>query len=118
MDLDLGGISSLFDIARTAWSDAGKKAPWLATSTWFALDDGDGTARTQVQQHLRHYMNWLPPALVDALGATAGFAGTEDELLGLLQRVRDLGTDEFHLVPTSKDPSQVERIAGVVSRLR
>ena len=114
MDLDLDGVSGLFDVARTAWSGAGKPAPHLATSTWFALDDGDGSARAQVHAHLRHYMNWLPAGLVDALGATAGFAGTDAELRDLLKRLEDVGTDEFHFVPTGKDVSQVHRVADII----
>jgi len=114
MDLDPDGISSLFDVARAAWSEAGKPAPHLATSTWFALDDGEGSARAQVHAHLRHYMNWLPAGLVDAIGATAGFAGTDTELRDLLKRLEDLGTDEFHFVPTGKDVSQVHRVAEIV----
>jgi alkanesulfonate monooxygenase SsuD/methylene tetrahydromethanopterin reductase-like flavin-dependent oxidoreductase (luciferase family) len=114
MDLDLAGIASLFDVARDAWGEAGKPAPYLATSTWFALDDGDGTARTQVHGHLRHYMNWLPVGLVDAIGATSGFAGTDTELKDLLRRLEDLGTDEFHFVPTGKDVEQVHRVAALL----
>ena len=75
---------------------------YLATSTWFALDDGDGSARTQVHRHLMHYMNWLPPALVDPLAQVSGFAGTPAELRDLLKRLEDLGTDEVHLIPTGE----------------
>jgi alkanesulfonate monooxygenase SsuD/methylene tetrahydromethanopterin reductase-like flavin-dependent oxidoreductase (luciferase family) len=114
LDLDLGAMSSLFEIARASWAEAGKPPPLLASSTWFALDDGDGSARTQVHQHLRHYMNWLPTGLVDALAVNAGFAGTEQELADLLMRVEDTGADEFHLIPTSDDPSQVERVADLL----
>jgi alkanesulfonate monooxygenase SsuD/methylene tetrahydromethanopterin reductase-like flavin-dependent oxidoreductase (luciferase family) len=114
LDLDLVAMAGLFQVARDAWSDAGKPAPHLATSTWFALDDGDGSAREQVHRHLRHYMNWLPEGLVDALAARAGFAGTEAELADLLSRVEDAGADELHLIPTSSDPSQVDRVAGLL----
>ena len=54
----------------------------MTTSFWFALDDGDGSAREQVHRHLRHYMNWIPADFVDALAATAGFAGTPAQLRG------------------------------------
>jgi alkanesulfonate monooxygenase SsuD/methylene tetrahydromethanopterin reductase-like flavin-dependent oxidoreductase (luciferase family) len=114
MDLDLDAVAGLFDVARTAWADAGRGTPYLATSTWFALDDGDGSAREQVHRHLRHYMNWLPEGLVDALGARAGFAGTEAELADVLRRVEDTGADELHLIPTSSDPAQVERVAALI----
>jgi alkanesulfonate monooxygenase SsuD/methylene tetrahydromethanopterin reductase-like flavin-dependent oxidoreductase (luciferase family) len=116
LDLDLDAMAALFDVARVAWADEDKPAPLLATSTWFALDDDDGggSAREQVHQHLRHYMNWLPTGLVDALGAKAGFAGTEQQLADVLKRVEDLGADELHLIPTSADPAQLERVAALI----
>jgi alkanesulfonate monooxygenase SsuD/methylene tetrahydromethanopterin reductase-like flavin-dependent oxidoreductase (luciferase family) len=115
MDLDLAAIASLFEVARAAWSEAGRTVPRLATSTWFALDDGDGSAREQVHRHLLHYMNWLPVSLVDPLARVSGFAGTEAELRDLLKRLEDLGTDDLHLIPTGSDVSQVERVAALLA---
>jgi alkanesulfonate monooxygenase SsuD/methylene tetrahydromethanopterin reductase-like flavin-dependent oxidoreductase (luciferase family) len=113
LDLDVTAVASLFDLARAAWSEAGRAAPRLTTSFWFALDDGSGTARDQVHRHLRHYMNWLPAELVDAMAPTTGFAGTEAELAGVLRRLEDIGCDEVHLIPTSSDVGQVERVAAL-----
>ena len=56
-----------------------------------------------MHRHLRHYMNWLPADLVDAMAPTTGFAGTAAELRDLLRRLEDVGTDEVHLIPTSSD---------------
>ncbi|MBJ7357694.1 LLM class flavin-dependent oxidoreductase [Nocardioides sp.] len=117
LDLDVAGVSSLFALARDAWADAGRGTPRLTTSFWFALDDGDGSAREQVHRHLRHYMNWLPVSLVDAMAPTTGFAGTEAELRDLLLRFADAGADEVHLIPTSADVSQVERVSDLVRRV-
>ncbi len=117
LDLDVAGVSSLFALARDAWADAGRGTPRLKTSFWFALDDGDGSAREQVHRHLRHYMNWLPVSLVDAMAPTTGFAGTEAELRDLLLRFADAGADEVHLIPTSADVSQVERVSDLVRRV-
>lgn len=115
MDLDLSSIADLYDVARAAWSDAGRGAPRLCTSTWFALDGGDGSAREQVHRHLLHYMNWLPAAIVDPLARVSGFAGTDAELRELLRRLEDLGTDELHLIPTGSDVRQVERVAALLA---
>ena len=114
MDLDLAAVGALFDVAREAWAAAGRTPPRLCTSTWFALDDGDGSARRQVHAHLLHYMNWLPVAIVDPLARQAGFAGTGPELRDLLRRLEDLGTDELHLIPTGKDVDQVHRVAALL----
>jgi alkanesulfonate monooxygenase SsuD/methylene tetrahydromethanopterin reductase-like flavin-dependent oxidoreductase (luciferase family) len=113
LDVDLAEIERLFTLTRDAWGEAGRPAPRLTTSFWFALGD-PVTARAQVHRHLRHYMNWIPPEYVDALAATAGFAGTDAELRDTLQRVADLGADEVQLIPTSSDPAQVERVAAIL----
>ncbi|MDT5326313.1 MAG: hypothetical protein QOF25_3465 [Mycobacterium sp.] len=59
LDLDVDKQNELYDVARVAWSEAGKPKPDLATSFWFALGDRE-QARAQVHRHLRRYMNWIP----------------------------------------------------------
>ncbi len=114
LDLDVTAVSELFSLARDAWSAAGRDVPRLTTSFWFALDDGSGAARGQVHRHLRHYMNWLPPVLVDAMAPTTGFAGTPAELRDVLKRLADVGADEVHLIPTSSDVEQVARVGELL----
>lgn len=113
LDLDTDKQNELFDVARGAWAQAGKGAPHLATSFWFAIGDGD-EPRAQVHRHLRRYMNWIPSDIVDAMAPTTGWAGTDDDLRAVLQRFSDIGTDEVHLIPTSSDIDQVRRVADVV----
>jgi alkanesulfonate monooxygenase SsuD/methylene tetrahydromethanopterin reductase-like flavin-dependent oxidoreductase (luciferase family) len=112
LDLDVAKQDELFDVARTAWADAGKPKPHLATSFWFAIGDGDGP-RAQVHQHLRRYMNWIPSEFVDAIAPTTGWAGTDEELLAVLRGFEGIGTDEVHLIPTSSDIDQLRRVAEV-----
>jgi hypothetical protein len=120
LDLDVAAVDALFELARTAWQEAGRGAPRLTTSFWFALDDGQGAApsdspaRSQVHRHLRHYMNWLPPDLVDAMAPTTGFAGTEAQLYDVLRAFEGIGADEVHLIPTGSDVAQVRRVADLV----
>ena len=61
LDLDAAKQDELFDVGRTAWAQAGKPPPHLATSFWFAFG-APAEARAQVHRHLRHYMNWIPTA--------------------------------------------------------
>lgn len=112
LDVDVAGVARLFEQARSDWAAAGRPAPRLTTSFWFAVGEDP---RTQIHRHLRHYMNWLPTDLVDALAGTAGFAGTPHELRDVLRRFEDVGTDEVHLIPTSSDRTQVERIAEALA---
>ncbi|HLR99748.1 MAG TPA: LLM class flavin-dependent oxidoreductase [Mycolicibacillus parakoreensis] len=116
LDLDVESQRTLFEVARSAWSAAGRAAPHLATSFWFALGEPD-TARAQVHRHLRHYMNWIPRDAVDALAPHTGFAGTEDELAAVLRGFAAAGTDEVYLIPTSDDVAQLQRAADVVTAL-
>ena len=37
LDLDVAAIAALYDVARTAWAEAGRPAPLLTTSFWVAL---------------------------------------------------------------------------------
>ncbi len=116
LDLDVDAQNELFDVARDAWRQAGNAAPHLATSFWFAIGDGD-EPRAQVRRHLLRYMNWIPSEIVEAMAPTTGWAGTADELRGVLARFADIGTDEVHLIPTSSDIDQVRRVAEVVADL-
>ena len=63
------------------------------------------------------YMNWIPAEYVDAMAPTTGWAGTEDELVAVLRKFEEIGTDEIQLIPTSSDLDQVRRAADVVGRL-
>ncbi|MCV7431191.1 LLM class flavin-dependent oxidoreductase [Mycolicibacterium bacteremicum] len=116
LDLDLDKQNELFDVARTAWADAGKPKPHLATSFWFAIGEPQA-ARAQVHRHLLRYMNWIPAEFVDAIAPTTGWSGSPDELLETLRRFAEIGTDEVHLIPTSDDIEQVHRVAEVVAAL-
>ena len=116
LDLDFEAVGALFDVARDAWAEAGKPAPRLMTSFWFALGDAE-TAREQVRCHLRRYMNWIPAEYVDAMAPSTGFAGTQDDLQTTLRRFAEIGTDEVQLIPTSNDVGQVRDVADVVASL-
>jgi len=114
LDLDVGQQNALFDVARAAWSAAGKPKPHLATSFWFAMGEGDGP-RAQMHRHLRRYMNWIPAEFVDAMAPTTGWTGDEDDLRGVLRAFEAIGTDEVHLIPTSTDVDQLRRVADVAA---
>lgn len=116
LDLDAAKQAELFDVARAAWKRAGKPAPHLATSFWFALGDAE-TARSQIHRHLRRYLNWIPAEYVDAMAPATGWAGSDDELAAVLRSFEAAGTDEIHLIPTSSDLGQLRAAAAVVADL-
>ena len=114
LNLDVAEQNQLFEVGREAWAQAGKPPPHLATSFWFALGDR-GEARAQIHRHLRHYMNWIPAGIVDAMAPATGFAGTEDQLAEVLRAFAAVGTSEVQLIPTSSDLDQLRRAADVAS---
>lgn len=63
-------------------------------------------------------MNWIPAEYVDAMAPSTGFAGSQDELLTVLRKFADIGTDEVHLIPTNSDVGQLRAAAEVVASLR
>ncbi|MEZ0353095.1 LLM class flavin-dependent oxidoreductase [Mycobacterium sp. pR1184] len=116
LDLDVDKQDELFDVTREAWARAGKPTPHLVTSFWFAFGTPE-ESRAQVHRHLRRYMNWIPAEYVDAMAPMTGWAGDEDELLAVLRKFEEIGTDEVQLIPTSSDVDQVRRAAEVAARL-
>ncbi len=114
LNLDVAQQNELFDVGRAAWAKAGKPAPHLATSFWFALGDPED-ARAQMHRHLRHYMNWIPPQIVDAMSPHTGFAGSEEQLAEVLRGFAEIGTSEVHLIPTNSDLDQLRRAADVAT---
>jgi alkanesulfonate monooxygenase SsuD/methylene tetrahydromethanopterin reductase-like flavin-dependent oxidoreductase (luciferase family) len=116
LDLDVGKQNELFDVARSAWAEAGKPKPHLATSFWFALGSAED-ARRQVRTHLRRYMNWIPAEYIDAMAPTTGFAGSEDDLIAVLRSFEAVGADEIQLIPTSSNIDQLQRVAEIVGGL-
>ena len=116
LDLDVTKQNELFDVARAAWAQAGKPKPHLATSFWFAFGSAE-QARAQVHRHLRRYMNWIPAEYVDAMAPMTGWAGSGNELLEVLRKFEEIGTDEIQLIPTSSDVEQLRRAADVVGQL-
>ena len=103
-----------FDTARTAWRDAGRPVPELTTSFWSALGPG---ARAQRDQYLRRYLDFLGPALAERLLPTVRVTSPERLRDARLHALRDLGTDEAILVPTTLDPDEVDRVADLAAGL-
>jgi hypothetical protein len=110
MDASPADIERTFELTRAAWRDAGRAAPRLITSFWFAIGDH---ARNQIDAHLRRYLTYRMPAEFAAMPAL-GFAGSAAELKALLRRIEDLGGDEVILATTAADPDQVSKIADLI----
>ena len=51
------------------------------------------------------------------LGATGYDRHREEELVATLRRFADIGTSEVHLIPTSSDIAQLDRVAELVAEV-
>ena len=106
LDGDEATVRTAFDQIRAAWSDAGRAdAPHLSTSIWYALGpDAEDRLRTYAYDYLKVFGE-------DAgkFGAASVACFTEDALRRAVDGVRAAGADELFLVPTTADPSELDR---------
>ena len=80
------------------------KTPRLVTSFWFGLGEG---ARSDIQIHLERYLSWMGEDLAKDLAKTAGFSGSQDELVDFLHLIKAAGATDVIMVPTSKNIDQL-----------
>ena len=115
LDLDTSAVAALFALARDAWADAGRPAPHARDVVLVRPRRRRRRARAQVHRHLRHYMNWLPAGLVDALAPPPASPARPTSCTPRCAAFAASGADEVHLIPTGRDVGQVARVAEVVA---
>ncbi len=103
-------IGTAFERARKAWAEAGRPAPRLVTSFWFALGPD---ARRQLDAYLGRYLAFLGPGVAEMLAPTVSVTSA-GALRDAARMVADLGADELILVPTTSDPGEVDRVADLL----
>lgn len=109
----IGEVDAAFATARDAWSAAGKPAPRLVTSFFYALGDD---ARAQLDAFLARYLGFFG-AEAAAQIATLVETSSASALVDTCRRLAAIGTDEVILVPTTKDPDEVDRVADLLGGL-
>ena len=105
-DGSLDIMAAAFDTIRTAWKDAGRdEPPHLSSSVWYALGDG-------AEQRLRDYaFSYMKVFNEDVARYTAEAVTTftPDALRQAVDNARAAGADEFFLVPTTADVTELDR---------
>jgi alkanesulfonate monooxygenase SsuD/methylene tetrahydromethanopterin reductase-like flavin-dependent oxidoreductase (luciferase family) len=103
-------VGAAFEVARAAWREQGRPAPRLVTSCWFALGRD---ARAQMDVYVKRYLGFFG---ADAAAGMASLCSTTsaDALRDVVRRIADLGADELILVPTTSDPTELDRVAEVL----
>ncbi len=101
---------AVFERARQAWQAAGRKdTPRLVTSCWFSLEEG----RAQMDAYVQRYLGFMGEEIAANIAPLATTTSAE-ALRRVIAELDALGTDELILVPTTKDPGEVDRVAALL----
>ena len=104
--IDPEATRAAFDRVRDAWRAAGRTdAPHISASLWYALGDG---ALDRLQGYGYDYMRIFGDDLAKAMGS-ALTTSTPEALRAAVSTLQDPGCDELFLVPTTTDPSELDR---------
>jgi alkanesulfonate monooxygenase SsuD/methylene tetrahydromethanopterin reductase-like flavin-dependent oxidoreductase (luciferase family) len=89
-----------------AWKDAGRdEAPHFSTSLWYALGPG---AKERLEGYVFEYMKIFDPSFARSMAEGAA-VHTPEALREAIEIAREVGCDEFFLVPTTADPDELPR---------
>ena len=104
---DVASVVRTFDAVRAAWTDAGRSdRPWLSTSTWFALGEG---AEDRLLGYARNYLSTFGDAAANAMAALCRFHDP-GAIRDVVAELEGTGCDEFVFVPTTDDPTELDRL--------
>lgn len=104
--IDRRAVAGLVERVRAAWRDAGRTdAPHVSASLWYALGDG---AAERLRRYVHQYMKIAGDDLAAAM-ADACAVSTAAALRYSVAAAADAGCDELFLVPTTADPTELDR---------
>ena len=70
----------------------------------------------QLDEYLRRYLKFMGEQVAENLLPLVTTTSAQ-KLRDTLRAVRDLGTDEVILVPTTREPDEVDRVAEIIAGL-
>lgn len=106
MGVDPDATAAAFDRVRAAWSEAGRsEAPHISASLWYALGDG---AQDRLAGYVYDYMRIFDDDMARALAQMTPTHTTE-AVRHAVDTLAALGCDELFLVPTTVDPTELDR---------
>jgi alkanesulfonate monooxygenase SsuD/methylene tetrahydromethanopterin reductase-like flavin-dependent oxidoreductase (luciferase family) len=106
-------LASTLERIRTAWKDAGRaEPPHVSTALWYALGPD---AERRLQGYVRDYMKIFGEEVAD-LTAAAAVTHSPDELRRAVAVAEEAGCDEMFLVPTTADPTELDRTREALGR--
>jgi alkanesulfonate monooxygenase SsuD/methylene tetrahydromethanopterin reductase-like flavin-dependent oxidoreductase (luciferase family) len=112
LDGKVDDFEAPFEMMAQAWRDAGRdQPPHRSTSIWYALGAG---AEERLREYAYRYMRIFGEE-VGKWAASSVACFTPDALRRALDNARGAGADEFFLVPTTADPSELDRTREALS---
>jgi alkanesulfonate monooxygenase SsuD/methylene tetrahydromethanopterin reductase-like flavin-dependent oxidoreductase (luciferase family) len=109
---DADEVAGTFAAVRGAWSDAGRETkPFLTTSSWFALGPD---AKQRLHKYASEYLSTFGPKAAAAMADLCSLSepGVLKERMVALEAA---GCQEFILVPTTNDPSEIDRLLDAIA---
>jgi len=104
--VDRDALSARVAQVREAWRDAGRPdTPHVSASLWYALGDG---AADRLRRYAHDYMKIFGDEMAHAM-AGACTVSTPAALREAVAAAADAGCDELFLVPTTADPTELDR---------
>ncbi len=105
-------IAAEVDKYRAAWSEAGRNdAPYVTTGFWYSLDPDQPVE--VLRRYAREYADVFGPDVADWMAGLQEVAGP-DALREAVATCRAAGVDELVLVPTTADPTELDRTVDAV----
>jgi alkanesulfonate monooxygenase SsuD/methylene tetrahydromethanopterin reductase-like flavin-dependent oxidoreductase (luciferase family) len=109
---DPAGVDATFRRAEDAWLAAGRdEPPWLSTSTWFALGDG---AEARLEEYAYDYLSNFGDAAARAMAKLCRLSDP-GALRDTFAALEETGCNEFVLVPTTLDITELDRLLAAVT---
>lgn len=110
--VELNAAMNVRDRVLHAWRDAGRlDKPHVSASIWYGLGPG---AESRLHQYCESYMANLDPDLGAALASTMTCFSPQ-ALKSSIAILEDCGFDEVFLVPTTADPTELDRTIDALS---
>lgn len=108
---DREGHQQVFDLAREAWSAAGRPGkPYLMGSFWYSLAPD---AERELKAYVHNYMKYMGPDIAGFM-RDAMTRHNKDAIREAIENVRAAGADELLLVPATAHYNEVEKLAELV----
>jgi len=112
---DREGHERIFDLAKAAWPEAGRKdKPYLIGGFWYSLAPN---AEHEVKDYAYNYMRYMGEEIGKGM-AGAMTRHNPDAIIEGIMNVHAAGADECILVPATSHYDEIHKLAKIISDLK